>query len=131
MAKKRKKHSRRASVARKGRPKARPKKKRAAAKQRKGAARKSSARKAAKRVAKKGKARKAAPKKPAAPKPMGQQPARSFQEGQSKLGKVPGAKGLHDEVGEDVSMEDEEEIDTDYLEKPDDVSGDNDEYPRP
>jgi len=104
--------------------------KRAAAKKRKGAARKSSARKAVKRVAKKGKARKAAPKKPAAPKLMGQQPARAFQEEKSKLGKMPGEMGLHDELGEDVSVEDEEEIDTDYLEKPDDVSGDNDEYPR-
>ncbi len=125
MAKKRKKHSKRASAARKGKSKARPRK-RAAAKKRKG-----TARKAAKRVAKKSTARQAAPKKPAAPRPMGQQPGRPFQAEQSKLGKVPGEMGLHDELGEDVSMEEEEEIDTDYLDKPDDVSGDNDEYHRP
>jgi len=128
MAKKRKKASKRASAGRKGRSKARPRK-RMAAKKRKGAARKSAARKAPRRVAKKAKARQAVPKQPGVPKPMGQQPGRSFQQDQSKLGKMPGEMGLHDELGEDVSMEDEEEMDTDYLDKPDDVSGDNDEYP--
>lgn len=127
MAKKRKKHSKRASASREGRSKSRARK-RVVAKRRKGAARKSAGRKAPKRAVKRAKARQAEPKQPAVPKPMGQQPGRSFQEEQSKLGKMPGEMGLHDELGEDVSMEDEEEMGTEYLDKPDDVSGDNDEY---